>query len=316
MSAKKLALKAVRAVNKMDKEEETKWVDSTFTVNLSGAPALCEPFTSTTSGNSVLPLTLVEPMQSNSSPATQQRTINSSNYREGAKIYLSGLYLKAQFYWPQIRDSTSERYPPYANISWAIVREVKNNASVAPYSPTVYPTPLDVWQVPSEFVPSAPPLWNQQEAPLSSLLFRNMNNGHNYKILRKGNFCLAAPVMTQQGPAQVTPGNGIMSSYGTNATQLTQTLPHQFSNNSVKTLNIKLHPKLRVRYRQLPELSADQTAVTQEQIVPLENGIYFMFWCDVGRNNADSRFYSQAPATYSIVQPQLILNERLRFKDT
>lgn len=318
MSAKKLALKAVRAVNKMDKEEETKWVDTTFTVNIDGAPAFCEPFTSTATNNAVLPLTLVKPRQSiNISvlPAPPPSTINTSNYRDGAKIYVSGLYLKAQFYWPQIRDSTVSRYPPYANISWAVVREIKNNAAVDPYSAPLYPKPADVWQIPDQFSQTQV-LWNQQEAPLASLLFRNMNNGNNFKILRKGNFCLAAPVMTQQGPATTLPANAAMSSFGTNPTQLTQTLPHQFSNNSVKTLNIKLHPKLRVRYRQLPEDPSQQgSGLSDNYIVPLENGIYFMYWCDVGSNNQDSRFYSQSTATYDIVKPQLVMNERLRFKD-
>lgn len=310
MSAKKLALKAVRAVNKMDKEEETKWVDTAFTVNIAGAPAFCEPFTSTATNNSVLPLTLVEPRQQ----TVPSGTINTSNYRDGAKIYISGLYLKAQFYWPQIRDSTVSRYPPYANISWAVVREMKNNAAVDPYTAPVYPKPADVWQIPNQFSQTQV-LWNQQEAPLASLLFRNMNNGHNFKILRKGNFCLAAPVMTQQGPAATLPATAVMSSFGTNPTQLTQTLPHQFSNNSVKTLNIKLHPKLRVRYRQLPEDTSQQGPLSDQYIVPLENGIYFMYWCDVGSGNLDSRFYSQSTATYDIVKPQLIMNERLRFKD-
>ena len=318
MSAKKLALKAVRAVNKMDKEEETKWVDKTFLINVGGAPAYCEPFTSTTTSNSVLPLTLVEPRQSiniSALPAPPPSTINTSNYRDGAKIYVSGLYLKAQFYWPQIRDTTSARYPPYANISWAVVRELKNNSAVDPYTAPLYPKPADVWQIPGQFS-TTQTLWDQQEAPLASLLFRNMNNGHNFKILRKGHFCLAAPVMTQQGPAATLPATAVMSSYGSNTTQLTQTLPHQFSNNSVKTLNIKLHPKVRVRYRQLPEDSDQQgSGISENYIVPLENGIYFMYWCDVGGNNNDSRFYSQDQTVYDIVRPQLIMNERLRFKD-
>ena len=318
MSAKKLALKAVRAVNKMDKEEETKWVDTTFTLNIGGAPAFCEPFTSTTTANSVLPLTLVEPRQSmniSTLPAPPPSTINTSNYRDGAKIYVSGLYLKAQFYWPQIRDTTSQRYPPYANITWAIVREIKSASAIDPYSSPLYPSPKEVWQIPDQFTPTTT-LWTQEQAPLSSLLFRNMNNGHNYKILRKGNFCLAAPVMTQQGAATTLPANAAMSSYGSNPTQLTQTLPHQFSNNSVKTLNIKMHPKLRVRYQQLPEQSDAQGAgLSDKYVVPLENGLYFMFWCDVGSNNTDSRFYSQSLGTYTIVRPQLIMNERLRFKD-
>ena len=101
-----------------------------------------------------------------------------------------------------------------------------------------------------------------------------MNNGHNFKVLRKGSFCLAAPTMTQQGPAATLPATAVMSSYGSNPTQLTQTLPHQFSNNSCKTISIKLHPKIKTRFRQLPETVADQTTVTNEQLVPLENGLY------------------------------------------
>jgi len=142
-----------------------------------------------------------------------------------------------------------------------------------------------------------------------------MNNGHNYKVLRKGCFCLAAPTMCQQGPttANVPP---VGSTFGSRTgTATNQTLPHQFSNNSVKTLSIKLHPKTKCRFRQLPENPDDQTTVTAEEYTPLENGLYFMYWSDVGGSNLDSRFYSQDPATYEIEQPQLVLNTRVRFKD-
>jgi len=142
-----------------------------------------------------------------------------------------------------------------------------------------------------------------------------MNNGHNFKVLRKGSFCLAAPTMTQQGPAATLPATAVMSSYGSNPTQLQQTLPHQFSNNSCKTITLKMHPKIKVRYRQLPETLAEQGPVTNEQIVPLENGLYFMYWSDVGQNNGASRFYSQDPATYDIIPPRVVINSRVRFKD-
>jgi len=259
-------------------------------------------------------LTAVQPRQKGNSASNIPTTINTSNFRDGARIYLSGVYLKAQFYWPQIRDTTTTRYPPFANISWMVVRQLKNNSAVDPYTPTVFPDPKDILQVPAQFSQTLVQ-WTQQEAPLGSLLFRNMNNGHNYKILRRGNFCLAAPVMCQQGPAATLPATAVMSSYGSNPTQLTQTLPHQFSNNSCKTISVKLHPKVKVRYRQLPELPTSQTAVTNEQIVPLENGLYFMYWSDVGNNNGASRFYSQAPATYDIIAPRVLLNSRVRFKD-
>lgn len=319
LSTRKLAAKAMRAVNKLEADTETKWVDTTFVKNTDGALADCEPFTSTTTGNSVLPLTLVEPRQSdNTFVGASIPTINTSNYRDGARIYVSGLYLKAQFFWPQIRTITTQRYPPYANISWAVVREIKNKAAVAAYTDAEYPKPSDVWQVPDSQL-AAPILWDQDQAPLASLLFKNMNNGHNYKILREGSFCLAAPTSTQQGPRYVTveaaDSVATESSFGSRVTT-GQTNPHQFSNNSVKTLNIKIHPKVKVRYRQLPEGADNQTAVTDELTTPLENGMYFMFWCDTGNNNADSRWYSPDTGTYTFIRPRLILNERLRFKDS
>jgi len=319
LSAKKIALKNHKAISKMEADEETKWVDNAQTVNISGAPADCLPFTETTSGNSVYPLTLIEPRQSlNTALGAGIPTINTSNFRDGARVYLSGVYIKAQFFWPQIRDTTTARYPPFANISWAVVRELKNNAAVDPYTPALYPKPLDVWQVPGQFTQTLSQ-WNQQQAPLSSLLFKNMNNGHNFKVLRKGSFCLAAPTMVQQGPANifstVAENSSVMSSYGSNPNQLTQTLPHQFSNNSCKTISVKMHPKIKTRYRQLPEQAAAQTAVTNEQLVPLENGLYFMYWSDVGQSNGASRFYSQSPATYDIIPPRVVINSRVRFKD-
>jgi len=148
-SAKKLAIRNAKAISKMEADEETKWVDSTATLNIAGAPADCLPFTETATANSVYPLTLIEPRQSTASGVN--RTINTSNYRDGARVYLSGVYVKAQFFWPQIRDTTTARYPPFANISWAVVRELKNNAAVDPYTPALYPKPLDVWQVPGQF---------------------------------------------------------------------------------------------------------------------------------------------------------------------
>lgn len=321
LSAKKLAQKAMRAVNKMEAEEETKWFDQSSGAS-AGVPLYCEPFTTTDQTNSVVPLTDLQPRQSvNTALGVGLPTINTSNYRDGARVYISGIYLKAQFYWDQIRNTATERYPPYANVSWAVVKQMKNNSAVDPYTPTILPTPKDVWQDPAAVGNPAPPLWNQSQAPLGSLLFKNMNNGHNYKVLRKGCFCLAAPVMVQQGPATVTPGPGLPaseSSYGfrdPTTVPGNSTLPHQFSNNSVKTLNIKLHPKTRCRYRQLPEKVNDQTLVTNEEVIPLENGIYFMFWSDVGDANLDSRFYSQDLATYTIAQPRLIINTRIRFKD-
>ncbi len=313
-SAKKIAVRNAKAISKMEADEETKWVDLTGTLNIAGNPADCLPFTETVTGNSVFPLTLVEPRQARNAATLPITTINTSNYRDGARIYLSGVYIKAQFYWPQIRDTTSARYPPFANISWAVVRELKNNAAVDPYTPALYPKPLDVWQVPSQFSQTLVQ-WTQLEAPLGSLLFKNMNNGHNFKVLRKGSFCLAAPTMTQQGPAATLPATAVMSSYGSNPTQLTQTLPHQFSNNSSKTISVKLHPKIKVRYRQLPETVTLQGAVTNEQLVPLENGLYFMYWSDVGQTNGASRFYSQSTATYDIQPPRVVINSRIRFKD-
>lgn len=314
MGAKKLAMKAMRAVNKIEADEETKWHDLAFNVNGAGGTPSCIPFTSTDQTTSVHHLTAIQPRQYAHAPGAVSQTINTSNYRDGARIYLSGVYLKAQFYWPQIRDSTVSRYPPFANVSWMVVRQIKNNSAIDPYTPTLFPDPKDILQVPSQFSQTIVP-WTQALAPLGSLLFRNMNNGHNYKILRRGTFVLAAPTMCQQGPAATLPATAVMSSFGTNPTQLTQTLPHQFSNNACKTLSVKLHPKLKVRYRQLPELPTEQTAVTNEEIVPLENGLYFMFWSDVGSHNGDSRFYSQSTATYDIITPLVFLNSRVRFKD-
>ena len=317
MSTRKIALRTHRAVQKIEADEETKWMDQGHGTAV-GDPLNVEPFTSADQNNSVIPLTDIQPRQSvNTALGPGLPTINTSNYRDGARCYISGVYLKAQFFFPQARDTTTQRYPPFANISWAVVKQLKNNSAVDPYTPTTWPRPNQVWQDPAAVGDATPPLWTQSQAPLASLLFKNMNNGHNYKVLRSGSFCLAAPTMCQQGPA-VNTANLSQSSYGSitgPAAAENQTLPHQFSNNSCKTLNIKLHPKTKVRFRQLPENVNDQTTVTNEELTPLENGLYFMYWSDVGNSNADSRFYSGDPATYEIVQPRLVLNTRLRFKD-
>lgn len=314
MSTRKIALKTHRAVQKIEADEETKWMDQGHGTAV-GDPLNVEPFTTADQNNSVIPLTDIQPRQSSTVSLQPTVTINTSNYRDGARVYISGVYLKAQFFFPQARDTSTQRYPPFANISWAVVKQLKNNSAVDPYTPTTWPRPNQVWQDPTAVGNPTPGLWNQAQAPLASLLFKNMNNGHNYKVLRSGSFCLAAPTMCIQGPAATLPATAVMGSYGSNPTQLTQTLPHQFSNNSCKTLNIKLHPKTKVRFRQLPENPSEQTTYTNEEITPLENGLYFMYWSDVGGNNADSRFYSQDPATYEIVQPRLVLNTRIRFKD-
>lgn len=313
MSTRKIALKTHRAVQKIEADEETKWMDQGHGTD-AASPLNIEPFTTTDQNNSVIPLTDIQPRQSvNTALGPGLPTINTSNYRDGARCYISGVYLKAQFFFPQATDTTTQRYPPFANISWAVVKQLKNNSAVDPYTPTTLPSPNKVWQDPTAVGTASPPLWNQSQAPLASLLFKNMNNGHNYKVLRSGSFCLAAPVMCQQSVATTTGGN--FSSFGSVPSFPRDMLPHQFSNNSCKTINIKLHPKTKVRFRQLPENVAQQTAVTNEEKTPLENGLYFMYWSDVGGSNLDSRFYSNDPAQYAIVQPRLVLNTRIRWKD-
>ncbi len=314
MSTRKIALKTHRAVQKIEADEETKWMDQGHGT-AAGDPLNVQPFTSADQNNSVIPLTDIQPRQNRGQSLNLTRTINTSNYRDGARVYISGVYLKAQFFFPQATDTSTQRYPPFANISWAVIKQLKNNSAVDPYTPTTWPRPNQVWQDPTAVGNPTPGLWTQNEAPLASLLFKNMNNGHNYKVLRSGQFCLAAPVMCQQGNASTLPATAVMSSFGHNPSQGRQDLPHQFSNNSCKTLNIKLHPKTKVRFRQLPENASDQQPVTNEELTPLENGLYFMYWSDVGDSNQDSRFYSNDPTVYEIVQPRLVLNTRIRFKD-
>lgn len=159
LSTKKTAEKALRAVKKMEADEETKWHDQSE--GSTGPPKYCEPFTSTDQLNSVVALTDIQPRQSvNTALGPGIPTINTSNYRDGARIYVSGVYIKCQFFWDQIRDSAQERYPPYANVSWAVIRQLKNNSAVTPYTPTVLPTPKEVWQDPAAVGNPSPPLWN------------------------------------------------------------------------------------------------------------------------------------------------------------
>ncbi len=166
MSTRKIALKTHRAVQKMEGDEETKWHDITFNVNNAGGQPKALPFTEVDQTNSVFHLTAIQPRQTASGGATPANpTINTSNYRDGARVYLSGVYLKAQFYWPQIRDTTTTRYPPFANISWMVVRQLKNNSAVDPYTPTVFPDPKDILQVPAQFSQTLVQ-WTQQEALL------------------------------------------------------------------------------------------------------------------------------------------------------
>lgn len=328
-SAKKLAVKNARALAKMEADEETKWIDE------HSLATSCRNFPETTNAD-VLCLNSIRP-RSVLPTATSEIAINTSNTREGAEVYISGIYLNVQFYW-DMTTTDNLFYPPFATINYAIVRELKNQSALAANIPGSYqrPGPLDVFTNPlqGQNTGAGATPFSVPEGPLSNLVFRNMNNGHNYKILRKGQFILPGPTQVNSYPPtrrsadtppqpndqwiQGFPSTAYKSVHDGAVTPSTRTdwsyTPHQFSGNTCRTLRFHLHPKTKCRYSQ----TDNSRPTSDEEVEPMMNGVYFMYWTD-SASGPSSRWPTipqGADANVEYVRgPTMLANWRTRFKD-
>lgn len=309
-SGKELALKNARSLAKMKGQVDTKWYDQTFTI--SSASLVCLPETTTTASQL---LNGIWPLGTSSAATTQATLINSSNRRVGSKVYISGVYLKCQAYWDQPDEpSSEERYPPYCHINWAVVRQKNSEAGVeASAGDTTRPTPLDVWQNPAQtnsvFTIDPDEALVGANAPLGNLPFQNMNNSKNYHILKRGRIYLGGPGNVNIAPAETAADDQITTF--TPASLANQEC-RAFSTSLVKTFDVNMHPKCITQYFQMDRNGVDTTDIT-EAITPVKNGIYFMFWTDVG--GASSRFRPPAGSGYTYTLPKMVVNARVRFRD-
>lgn len=307
-SAKELALKNARSLAKMKGQVDTKWYDNNF--NISSATLRCLPETTTASAallNGILPL-------GNRSPGTDPTFINTSNRRVGSKVYISGVYLKCQAFWNQPEEA-GERYPPYCHINWAVVKQKNAVAGVeADPGATARPQPLDVWQNPAQTdnvltLPPSNPLTGGAQ-PLGNLPFQNMNNSKNYHILKRGRIYLGGPGNVNTAPAETATDDQI-------TTFTPATLENQecraFSTSLVKTFDVNMHPKCITQFFQMDEAGVDAPTTAVDLTVPVKNGIYLMYWTDVG--GASSRFRPPAGAGYTYTLPYFSVNCRVRFRD-
>lgn len=258
--------------------------------------------------------------------------IISSTKREGRKIYVSGAYLKLQFYWPNIANTVLQRYPPFAHIRWAVVREKVNNAATDMDAVPRMPSANDVYDVTTILGSGGGTAVSEQNsAILSCVPFKSMHNGKNYVVLREGRTLLPGPVANYIGDGQQTTpptGNGIlgnnMASAGASASPPLN-LGHkfsQFANNTVKFVELEMHPKTTVLFR--PQLAAQDEAYVDltdiQRRTPLKNGMYLIMWTDVGDyaapglNQGGTRF-GRPTGAFQYVKPLACINYRLRFKD-
>lgn len=261
----------------------------------------------------------------------QGNVVVSASRREGRKIYLSGAYLKLQFYWPSIANTVLQRYPPFAHIRWAVVREKVNNAATDMDALPRMPAANDVYDVTTILGTGGTAVSEQNAAILSCMPFKSMHNGKNYVVLREGRTLLPGPVANYIGDGQQTTpptGNGIlgnnMASAGASASPPLN-LGHkfsQFANNTVKFVELEIHPKTTTLFR--PQLAASDEAYVEltdlQRRTPVKNGIYLIMWTDVGDyaapglNQGGSRF-GRPTGAFQYVKPLACINYRLRFKD-
>lgn len=313
-SAKKLALANHRALQKMEGEDEHKWIDE----SVSAARLLCFPESNT---QSVVCLNEIQPMNVNAAGAATEAMINSANRRQGAEVYISGVYINLQAYWPASL-LTSQFYPPFATINWVVVRQKVNQGGVTANLPDSQEALLtDVFVNPlageSTTLPASNPQFSPAQAPLGNLVFQNMNNGKNYHILDRGSFILPAPTQVNGNAGYTVPATtgGNQPTYNVPAgayknSGATLATSHQFSGNTCKTVKIRLHPKCKTRYFQ----SANNVGLLQQNVRPIKNGIYLMYWTDsIGVSSRWSGPSGWVGATF--VGPQLTANWRTRFTD-
>lgn len=306
-STRDLAKKALKKVNEIEGEEEHKWLDQNRDLTRMRSIA-------NWADTATMPLSNINPLQL----TTISSAIGSFNKRIGAKVHLSGVYLNVQYSWPAITDSTQQRYPPFARIKYALVLQKKSVQAVAGSDSTagvVNPVPAEVYQN-----QEALPITDSEDMPLSTMVFKSMRNGHNYRVLAEGDFTLSAPVATNievgelaqpgtvgQPLSQVTTLGETYSNMAESAPPYTK--PTQFSAPVAKTIKIRVHPNCNTRYRPTPTGTTDLTDYVQ----PLSNGIYFMTWTD--QSGSLARFQPPNQATWVYQTPCYWVNARTRFTD-
>ena len=311
-STRDIAKRALAKAKELDKEAECKWYDQYVD---SRRLRLCRDVVP----GSVLNLTNIPPLSATTfsgTPPAANTVIQSYSKREGAKIHISGVYGNVQFYWPAIQDSSTLRYPPFAEIQWCVVKQKKSPAAVDPVAGggalLEFPVPSDVYQSDQDI-----PLATQSAQPLGTMLFKSMRNGHNYKVLAEGRFTLPAPLATN-----LHAGELVQAAVGTSMgeipnmaseTAVPDTKPTQMSNNVVKRIKFRLHPNCKTRY--LPTEQGNDTPDSDQYVMPLENGIYFMAWTDTG-TSALGRWIRPAGATWNYEGPLMTANFRTRFTDS
>lgn len=310
-SAKELALKNARSLAKMKSEVDTKWYDQSQT--FTSASLHCFPETVASDSafvlNGLLPLGVAN-------TSAQDQYLNTSNRRIGNKVYISGIYVKLQAYWNQTLNSSIDvRYPPYAHINWAIVRQKNAVAGVeADAQDTTVPGPLDVWQNPAQtdnvLTEDPDTVLGAGEGALNDLLFQNMNNSKNYVVLKKGCIYLAGPANVNIAPAETAADDQITTF---TPAGLANVEARQFGGSLVKTLSLNVHPKCQTQFFQANIGGNEQATTTGDLTFPIRNGIYFMIWTDVG--GASSRFRPPAGSTFTYATPECAINCRTRFRD-
>jgi len=294
----------------METEEETKWLDTLYFGTMT-------PYPQATNVNACFELTRVLPLATNVTAApTTSQAIVSYDKRVGRKIHVSGLYINLQVYWPSFRGGAS-KYPPFATYHYIVVRQKVNSSAVdGGTAVPLEPAPNDVMQ--DDLI-----ITTTQTAPASCLLFKNMKNAHNYVILARGSGVLPAPIANFSQPydATVPPAAPATNAVWQNNTT---TLPtagagadygaaHQYSGNTVKNHRIRLNPNTNVLYK--PNQDLTDLPAADDLTIPLQNGIYLMFWSDQGTQVQTSRFQPPAAGLWTWVSPLVIANCRLRFKD-
>ena len=308
-SAKQLALKNARSLAKMKTEVDTKWSDlSTVITGMKCFPETTGILSSDCL-NSIPPLAV-------KNTSTSDQFLNTSNRRVGNKVYISGIYLKLQAYWNnQTEASTTQRYPPYCHVNWAVVRQKNAVQGVeANIADLAIPGPLDVWQNPAQT--SAVLTDDPDEAlsagggALNNLVFQNMNNSKNYVVMKKGCIYLPGPGNVNTAPAEL-PTDDQITTFTPGSLANSET--RAFGGSLAKTWSINLHPKCQSQFFQADEDGVDYLTNINNLSKPIRNAIYLMYWIDVG--GASSRFRPPAGSGYVYTLPELTYNCRCRFRD-
>lgn len=270
-STRKLALINRRMVKKSDDRIECKYLYNGWnSLRVPPARAPVANGTMSTYANwstqlltGIMPLTAqgkITPTGGNTYPLNK---ILTANQREGKDVYISGVHVKAQFFFPDSLP-TSHLLPPYVDCHMAIVRERQNNSHNPPPSTTgIAPGPTATIKVPttvSVFDTANDTAANPEQG---NLLWKNMQSGQNYIVAAHKKVRLAGfPVLT-----------------GTAASDEALPLPYV---NSAKFVDFHYHPKCKVEFNS-PTILAPGTSLQNAppavyEMVAQKNNIYLIFW--------------------------------------